>query len=78
MTARRAEIAGGGMTQHRLDPTCTLYINCVNIKVRCNILCYLTMYGALFAAYMLCVVSRCWVFSMLVHLARCGYFALSQ
>ena len=44
----------------------------LNIKVRCNILCYLTMYGALFAAYMLCVYSRGWVFSLLVHLARCG------
>ena len=43
-----------------------------NIKVRLNILCYLTMYGALFAAYMLCVYSRGWVFSLLVHLARCG------
>ena len=30
MTARRVEIAGGGKTQHRLDPTCILHLDCVN------------------------------------------------
>ena len=43
-----------------------------NFKVRLNILCFLTMYGALFAAQMLCVYSRGWVFSLFLHLVRRG------
>ena len=30
LAARRVEITGGGKTQHRLDPTRILYLDCVN------------------------------------------------
>ena len=32
MTARRVEITDGGKTQHRLDPTCILYLDCVSMS----------------------------------------------
>ena len=35
MTARRVEIAGGGKTEHRLDPTCILYLDCVDTSGVC-------------------------------------------